>query len=703
LISERASRTLAPGSAAELGVHVDGKAANFALFSAHAEAVELCLFSEFDEETRIPLQRRDHGVWSVRVSDVSAGQRYGYRVHGPWDPSRGLLFNPAKLLLDPYARAIAGTVDWAGPVYGFQTPSSVDLLIDSQDDAAWKPRGIVIDNAFDWAEDRSPRTPWPDTVIYEAHAKGLTKLHPAVPVAIRGTYAGLAHPAVIEHFHRLGVTAVELLPVHAFVDDAMLVRQGLKNYWGYNTLGFFAPEARYSELGDGGGQVVAFKQMVKGLHKAGIEVLLDVVYNHTAESGDLGPTLSFRGIDNPSYYHLTREQPRRSLDWTGTGNTVQVSNPDVLRMVMDSLRYWVREMHVDGFRFDLASALARDEHGFSERAAFFAAIHQDPILANVKLIAEPWDLGEGGYRTGAFPRRWSEWNDRYRDTVRGFWLGKHHRLSDLGLRLSGSADLFRNAGRTPSASINFVTAHDGFTLRDLVSYQRKHNHANGEDNRDGSDHNSSNNYGVEGPSTDPSVRATRIRQRKNLLATLLLSLGVPMILGGDELGRTQGGNNNAYSQDNEVSWVDWELDADDERFLAFVERLTALRRALRPVRRNDHPTGEHRDGLIGPDLSWFRFDGAEMRWNDWIDPTAPAFGFRLFGAAEDDLRRCDGGLQGCYVALNAGESDLELTLPPTPAGCEAEWEPALSTVESEPASGVAPARSVTVFVLRSIP
>ena len=693
---------VAPGSSVELGARLVGDATNFAIFSAHAEAVELCLFDEFGQEARIPVESKTDDVWHVSMAGVGAGQRYGYRVHGPWNPARGLVFNSTKLLIDPYAKAIEGAVDWCGPVYGFAKSAQSDLQIDRRDSADWMPRGIVMDNSFDWEDDRSPATPWSDTLIYEAHVKGMTQLHPDVPESIRGTYAGMSSPAVIAHLLRLGVTAVELLPVHSSVDDAFLVRQGLKNYWGYNSLGFFAPAARFSELGDGGGQVIAFKRMVKELHQAGIEVLLDVVYNHTAEGKDNGPTLSFRGIDNLSYYHLTSDLPRRALDWTGTGNTVQVSNPDVLRLVMDSLRYWVEEMHVDGFRFDLASALARDEHGFSERSAFFAAVHQDPILSKAKLIAEPWDLGDGGYRVGAFPRRWSEWNDRYRDATRGFWLGNQQCLSDLGFRLSGSADLFRNTGRAPSASINFVTAHDGFTLRDLVTYQTKHNLANGEDGRDGSDNNSANNYGVEGPTSNPNVRAIRIRQRKNLLATLLVSLGVPMILGGDELGRTQRGNNNPFSLDDEVSWIDWELDADGEDFLSFVERLTSLRRELEPLRRRNHPTGEHREGTIGPDLMWFRLDGNEMRWNDWIDPDEPAFGFRLFGASETDLNQCRDGLQGCYVVFNGSERDLAVTLPAVPDGCETTWEIALSTAEAEPASDIASGRSVMIFVLRSV-
>ncbi len=686
----------------EVGARIAGDATHFALFSASAEAVELCLFDDFGCETRVPTERKTDGIWHVSVAAAGAGQHYGYRVHGPWDPARGLLFNPSKLLVDPYARAIFGEVDWSGPVYGYQQSAQTRFEMDCRDDAGSMPRGIVVADDFDWEDDRPPAVPWPDTLIYETHVKGMTNRCPEVSISEQGVYAGLHNPWIIDHLLRIGATAVELLPVHSAVDDDFLVKAGLKNYWGYKTLGFFALDARYSELGDNGGQVTAFKRMVKGLHRAGLEVILDVVYNHTAEGGDLGPTLSFRGIDNLSYYHLTQEQPRRSLDWTGTGNTFQVSNPDVLRLVMDSLRYWVDEMHVDGFRFDLASALARDERGFSERSAFFAAVHQDPIVSKVKLIAEPWDLGDGGYRAGAFPRRWSEWNDRYRDTVRGFWLGRRHRLSDLGFRLSGSADLFRDNRRPPSASINFVTAHDGFTLTDLVSYESKHNQANGEGGSDGSDHNSSNNFGVEGPTSDPSVLAVRIRQRKNLLATLFLSLGVPMMLGGDELGRTQRGNNNAYSQDNEVSWFDWNLDAEEGEFLSFVQRLAELRRELEPIRRSEHPTGEHREGMAGPDLTWHRLDGAEMRWNDWIDPAEAALGFRLFGSTAEDLRTCGEHLKGCYVALNASENDLAITLPPALDGCASRWEIVFSTAESGPIANQAPARSITVFVLRSI-
>lgn len=697
-----ATHALAPGSPVSLGAESRGDWTNFAVYSAHAGAVELCLFDDSGEETTIPIEHETNNVWHVAVAGLAAGQRYGFRVHGPWAPDRGLCFNPRKLLVDPYARAIAGSVDWDGPMYGFiESYPSGELLRDDRDNAAWMPKGVLVGKSeFDWQGDALPNTAWNDTIIYELHVKGFTQLHPDIPNVLRGTYAGLAHPAAILHLLRLGVTAVELLPVHSFVDDHFLVEKRLRNYWGYNTLGFFAPESRYSHLGDRGGQIASFKEMVRALHAAGIEVILDVVFNHTAEAGDFGPTLSFRGIDNTTYYHLSPELPRRNVDWTGTGNTMNLAHPAVLRLVMDSLRYWIGEMHVDGFRFDLASALGRDENGFSARAAFFAAVHQDPVVNKVKLIAEPWDIGAGGYRLGHFPTGWSEWNDRYRDTVRAYWLGKEHRLGEIGDRLSGSADLFRAVGRQPTASINFVTAHDGFTLADLVSYQSKHNDANGEDNRDGSNHELSNNFGIEGPTDNARVNAARLRERKNLLATLLASIGVPMLTAGDEIGRTQRGNNNAYAQDNRVSWLDWDLDDDQRSMLDFVTNLTRLRHELGPLRRARHVTGVHHDGAAGPDLAWFRADGVEMRWFDWIHPAEPAFSFRLLGESEADLKRAGSELQGCCVVFNSGEMEIDCTLPPLPEGgwC---WKCALSSATLTKWRGAAPERSVTIFVLRS--
>ncbi|HYO35206.1 MAG TPA: glycogen debranching protein GlgX, partial [Geodermatophilus sp.] len=537
-----------PGSPAPLGAHWDGTGTNVALWSAGATAVDLCLFDPDGTEHRHRLQETTHQVWHGRLAGVGPGQRYGYRVHGPHDPGTGARWNPAKLLLDPSARAVDGDLVLDPALFGSRpdAPGTAD----GRDSAPFVPRGVVVHDSFPWDGDRRPMTPWSDTVIYEVHVKGATMRHPDVPPALRGTYAGLAHPAFVEHLRSLGVTAVELLPVHSFVSEPHLMRRGLTNYWGYNTLGYFAPHAAYSSAGSGGGQVTEFKAMVKALHAAGIEVVLDVVYNHTAEGDGSGPTLSLRGIDNPGYYRLDGANPARYTDYTGCGNTLDVRRPQVLAMLMDSLRYWVTEMHVDGFRFDLAAALARSMHDVDRLSAFFDVVHQDPVVSRVKLIAEPWDVGEGGYQVGNFPPLWTEWNGKYRDTVRDVWSGAHVGVRDLAYRLTGSSDLYRSDGRRPFASVNFVTAHDGFTLADLVTYERKRNEANGEDNRDGESHNRNWNGGVEGPSDDPQVRAVRARQVRNHLATLLLSTGVPMLTAGDELGRTQGGNNNAYCQDN---------------------------------------------------------------------------------------------------------------------------------------------------------
>ena len=552
-----------PGRPFPLGATWDGEGTNFALYAAGADAVDLCLFDEAGRESRLPLSEITYHVWHGYVPYVAPGHRYGYRVDGTFDPARGLRWNPSKLLLDPYARAIDGDFRLDPAVFGYPSDHSDadDLVQDHRDSAPYVPRGVVVHDVFPWGDDHQrPHTPWADTVIYELHVKGFTACHPEIPPAVRGTYAGLAHPASIDYLRRLGVTAVELMPVHHFVSEPALLRRGLTNYWGYNSLGYFAPHAAYSSGGSGGQQVREFKAMVRALHAAGIEVLLDVVYNHTAEGDHLGPTLSLRGIDNPAYYRLRDEDPRYYVNYTGTGNTLDARHPHVLQLIMDSLRYWVTEMHVDGFRFDLAASLARSFHDVDKLSAFFDVIQQDPVVSRVKLIAEPWDLGEGGYQVGEFPPLWTEWNGKYRDAVRGFWHPKETAgVAELAYRLSGSSDLYQDDGRRPFASINFVTAHDGFTLADLVSYERKHNEANGEGNEDGSDDNRSANYGAEGPTDDPKIRDLRLRQMRSLLATLVLSTGVPMLRMGDEVAHTQGGNNNAYCQDNETSWLGWGL------------------------------------------------------------------------------------------------------------------------------------------------
>ncbi|MFI9582398.1 glycogen debranching protein GlgX [Streptomyces sp. NPDC052236] len=647
----RATPTVWPGTPTPLGarfrVGPDGVAGtNFALWAGGAEAVELCLFDDAGgadgadhgegravTETRLPLTELTHEIWHGFVPDVRPGQRYGYRVYGRWDPWTGARWNPAKLLLDPYARAVDGDYGTHGlppEVYGhvrdWPQRGVADTVRDDRDSAPYVPKGVVVhDDAPDdeWMDDRRPKTPWADSVIYELHVRGFTKLHPGIPEELRGTYAGLAHPAAIEHLVGLGVTAVELLPVHQYAHEDHLLRRGLRNYWGYNSIGYFAPHAAYSASGTTGQQVAEFKRMVRALHDAGIEVILDVVYNHTAEAGELGPTLSLRGIDNRGYYRL-RSDARTYADYTGCGNTLHVVQPHVLRLITDSLRYWVSEMGVDGFRFDLAAALARSMHDVDMLSPFLAVIAQDPVLRRVKLIAEPWDVGNGGYQVGSFPPLWTEWNDRYRDAVRDFWRGALPDVRDLGYRLSGSSDLYAWGGRRPYASINFITAHDGFTLRDLVSYEHKHNEANGEDNRDGTNDNRSWNCGAEGESDDPRINALRRRQLRNLLTTLLLSTGVPMLVAGDEMGRTQGGSNNAYCQDNEISWVDWSLreQAGPRGLLELTTRLLALRNTHPVLRRRAFFSGRAQaaDGLR--DLAWFTSDGTEMTERDWYAPAA---------------------------------------------------------------------------------
>ena len=607
-----------PGSAYPLGATFDGTGTNFGIFSEVAERVELCLFDDDDNETRIELIEVDAYVWHCYVPSVQPGQRYGYRVHGPHDPAKGLRCNPNKLLIDPYAKALCGAYDWDPSLFGyhFDDPDSRN----DDDSAVHSMLSVVINPFFDWSGDRPPRTPYAESVIYEAHVKGLTATHPEVPEEYRGTYAGVAHPAVIAHLQRIGVTAIELMPVHQFVHDATLLDKGLRNYWGYNTVGFLAPHNEYSAAGDLGQQVPEFKGMVRSLHEAGIEVILDVVYNHTAEGNHLGPTLSFRGIDNQAYYRLVDDVPQYYMDYTGTGNSLNVRHPHSLQLLMDSLRYWVTEMHVDGFRFDLASTLAREFYDVDRLSSFFELVQQDPVVSQVKLIAEPWDVGPGGYQVGNFPPQWTEWNGKYRDTVRDFWRGEHATLGEFASRFTGSADLYESDGRRPVASINFVTAHDGFTLADLVSYNEKHNEANGEGNNDGESHNRSYNCGVEGPTDDVGVLETRARQQRNFLATLLLSQGVPMLLHGDELGRTQMGNNNTYAQDSELSWIDWAR--VDEPLVEFVASLTRLRREHPTFRRrrffDGHPIVRS-EGEPVPDIAWFTPDGRVMTPDDWDD------------------------------------------------------------------------------------
>jgi isoamylase len=622
-----------------LGATWLGNGVNFALFSETAASVELCLFDNTEateENIRIPVTEHTDQVWHVFLPEVRPGQLYGFRVSGPYDPERGLRFNSSKLLLDPYAKAIAGEVNWADEMFGYVVGSKdEDLTQDFRDDAWGVPKSVVIDNAFEWHDDKRLGIPLHRSVIYEVHVKGFSKLWPDVPKELRGTYAALGSPAAIDYFKKLGVTALELLPVHSHIDDKALIDRGLTNYWGYNTIGFFAPHAQYSSSGQLGEQVVEFKSMVRNLHAAGIEVILDVVYNHTAEGNHLGPTLCFRGIDNLAYYRLRPDNPRLYLDFTGTGNTFNLLNSRALQLVMDSLRYWVLEMHVDGFRFDLASSLARDQKGVNKLHAFFEIIHQDPVLSQVKLIAEPWDVGEGGYQVGNFPVLWAEWNGKYRDTMRTFWKGDEGRIGEMAYRLTGSPDLYQHNGRRPYASINFVTAHDGFTLRDLVSYNKKHNELNGDGNNDGENNNQSWNCGVEGPTEDPQINALRERQRRNFLTTLFLSQGVPMLSGGDEWGRTQNGNNNAYCQDNEISWFNWERDEKQNQFLEFTRRLIQLRKDHPVFRRPKFFQGRRIRGSEIRDVMWFNPGGSEMSDEEWASPFVRCLGMLLSGDTMD--------------------------------------------------------------------
>ena len=700
-----------PGKPFPLGPKWDGEGTNFSLFSEHAEKVELCLFDEHDRETRYEFSERTAFHWHGYLAGIGPGQRYGYRVYGRWAPEQGHRFNPAKLLIDPYAKSIEGPILWSrgNPLPYVPGAPDADLERDDEDDAEAIPKSVVIDDSFDWQDDRPPERPWNETAIYEVHTKGFTKLMPGVREELRGTYAGLASEPALAYLTSLGVTAVELLPIHHIADEMHLVAKGLTNYWGYSSIGYLAPHALYAATGRRGEQVKEFKGMVKALHGAGIEVILDVVYNHTAEGNHLGPMLSFKGIDNLSYYRTVPGDPRHYMDYTGTGNSLNPVHPSVLRLIMDSLRYFVIECHVDGFRFDLASALAREFHEVDRLSAFFDIIHQDPILAQVKLIAEPWDVGEGGYQVGNFPVLWTEWNGIYRDTMRDFWRGQAP-VSEFASRFTGSSDLYQHDGRRPFASINFITAHDGFTLRDLVSYNEKHNEANLESNQDGDNHNRSWNHGVEGETDDPAINALRERQMRNFLATLFLSQGVPMLLGGDEIARTQRGNNNAYCQDNEISWIDWGLDGRAERQLAFTRRLIELRTTHPVFHRADFLTGEERLGSGAPDVWWFRPDGRKMTQRNWRDDDALTLGVFLNGS-EIPTQTQQGApvIDDTFLILfNAWEGPIVFTLPAVSFGRR--WTHELSTAEPElepgaevyPARGVVPVEGRSLVVLRRV-
>ncbi|MDZ7664712.1 MAG: glycogen debranching protein GlgX [Desulfotignum sp.] len=650
-----------PGQPYPLGAVFDGAGTNFSLFSEIAERVELCLFDENDNETCVDLTEVTGYCWHGYLPLVESGQRYGFRVHGPWDPSRGLCCNPARLLLDPYAKAMDGQVQWDEAVFPYPFKKGPGIRSDI-DSAPFMPKCVVHQPHFDWSGDRRLQLPWHETVIYEVHVKGFTALHPEVPPEMCGTYAGLAQPAVIEYLKALGVTAVELMPVHFFIHDKHLKDQGLKNYWGYNSIGYFAPHNEYAADNRPGGVVAEFKQMVKTLHQAGLEVILDVVYNHTAEGNHLGPMLSFKGIDNTYYYRLT-EDPQYYMDYTGTGNTLNMRNPHVLQLVMDSLRYWVQEMHVDGFRFDLASTLARELHDVDRLSAFFDIIQQDPVISQVKLIAEPWDVGEGGYQVGNFPPVWTEWNGKYRDCVRDFWRGEDQTMGEFAARFTGSSDLYENTSRLPYASINFITAHDGFPLHDLVSYNEKHNMANGEENRDGEDHNRSWNCGEEGETDNPEIRRLRHRQKRNFLATLLLSQGVPMLLGGDEMGRTQQGNNNAYCQDNELSWYNWEN--LDETLLDFCQKLIQYRKDHPVFRRRGWFHGRSIHGSDVDDIRWFTMEGEQMVEQDWGQGFTKSLGVFLNGATipNPNPRGEPVTDDNFYLIFNADHEALQFILP----------------------------------------
>lgn len=670
-----------PGNPYPLGATWDGKGVNFAIFAANASSVELCLFpdSSSDQEIRIPLQERSRYIWHIYVHELSPGQCYGYRIDGPYEPLQGHRYNANKVLIDPYAKAISGPVEWHDALFGYELGTD-DLTMSRSDNAKFIPKAVVIDPNYDWEGDTAPNRSYNETVIYEAHVKGLTKLHPDIPEQIRGSYAAIGHPAIIGHLKALGVTAIELMPVHQFINDRHLLEKGLSNYWGYNTIGFFAPDTKYSSSGYTGGQVTEFKDMVKALHRQGIEVILDVVYNHTAEGNHLGPTLSFKGVDNEGYYRLA-EDKRYYMDYTGTGNTLNAHSPNVLRMMMDSLRYWILEMHVDGFRFDLASSLARGLNEVNMLGAFFSIIHQDPVISQVKLIAEPWDVGEGGYQVGNFPAGWAEWNGKYRDCIRDYWRGEESMLGEFASRLTGSPDLYQDNDRSPTASINFITAHDGFTMHDLVSYNQKHNEANGENNQDGEDHNRSSNYGVEGDTDDPEINKLRARQKRNLMATLFLSQGVPMLVAGDELGRTQKGNNNAYCQDNELSWIHWEQ--ADLSLLDFTSRLIELRQSYSVFRRRKWFRGQLLQGTQAPDIAWFLSTGTEMEEHNWDEDFAKSLALFL-----------NQGNVVFYVIFNAHHEGVIFRLPPGQYGKQ--WEKVLDSGTNQSAEPHAPESEMVV-------
>ncbi|WP_242673172.1 glycogen debranching protein GlgX [Niastella yeongjuensis] len=676
---ERVFSGIYPGKAFPLGSMYDGKGVNFSIYSEHAEEVELCLFEDLDSKTefvKIKLKEREHHIWHVYIADLKPGQLYGYRVNGPYEPNEGKRFNPNKLLLDPYAKAISGTIDWHDSVFSYRMGQD-DLSLNGTDSAPYMPLSVVVDSEFDWENVQQPKIPYDQSVIYEVHVKEFTELNPDVPEKLRGTYAGLAHPATIDYFKRLGITAIEIMPVHHFVADRHLVEKGLTNFWGYNTIGFFAPDVRYSSSGVKGEQVTEFKNMVKELHKAGIEVILDVVYNHTAEGNHMGPTLSFKGIDNEAYYRLA-EDKRYYMDYTGTGNTLNAYLPGVLRLIMDSLRYWVNDMHVDGFRFDLAATLARELHDVNRLSAFFEIIYQDPVISQAKLIAEPWDVGEGGYQVGKFPPGWAEWNGKYRDCMRDYWRGGDSMLTEFAERFTGSADLYKSDYRSPTASINFITAHDGFTLNDLVSYNEKHNEANGEDNKDGDQQNHSWNCGAEGPTDDAGINTLRERQKRNLLTTLLLSQGVPMLLSGDEISRTKNGNNNTYCQDNEISWIDWKK--ADTGLLEFTRQLIHWRR--------NHPVFCRRRWFRGhlikemnlKDIEWFLPDGKELKDDNYTKDVARLLGIYLNGA-DLDMTGPKGEKitdDNFYVIFNCTAEPVAFKLPPANyAEC---WTEVINTV-----------------------
>jgi len=681
------SRTLLPGKPYPLGSTAYKKGTNFALFSEYGARVDVCFYdAEGNETDCITLLERTAFVWHGFVNGIKAGQLYNFRVHGPWDPANGMRFNSAKSLVDPYAKAIAGNVDWKAPIFPYDIASGDPMKKDEQDSARDVPKSVVIHDPFDWSDDTPPEIALPDSVIYETHVKGFSYRNPDVPKELRGTYAGLAHPSSIEYFKNLGITAVELMPVHHYIDEGNLVDKGLRDYWGYNTLGYFAPMSRYSSSGDQGGQVREFKEMVKALHAAGIEVILDVVYNHTCEGNHMGPMLSWKGVDNATYYRLMQDDPKFYMDYTGTGNSLNVRNPQVLKMIMDSLRYWVTHMHVDGFRFDLAATLARELHDVSRLSSFFDTIHQDPTLAEKKLIAEPWDVGEGGYQVGQFPVLWAEWNGKYRDTVRRFWKGDGGMLSDFAYRLTGSSDLYQFDGRKPYASINFITAHDGFSLCDLVSYNQKHNEANGEDNRDGSDNNDSWNMGAEGPTDDPAINEARERQMRNFLATLMLSQGVPMLTMGDEIARSQMGNNNTYCQDSELSWMDWNLDDRRKRLREFTCKIIRLRLEHPNLHRRkffqDREIRRRRDGtlvLVEKDADWFNANGKEVSDEEWNAGWTRAIALLLNGCT---LQITDENGEGVVddsflLLINAADQGVEFTLPSSPRGKP--WRQILNT------------------------